>query len=155
MKKILLSGIAALLLATGAAHAGYSFSTKWEANVRYCAIFKWVPRDHQSDIPYQRPGLNSNGWSTDDGQMMAIEADEIPDILKAIPEIKKCKAFWQCVVDRDAGKVKHCYENDRRWRFNDKINRRQQTEMVPLPRRDPRKEEDGGARRALRVPLAH
>jgi len=30
--------------------------------------------------------------------------------------IKKCKAFYQCLEDRDRGKVKHCYENDRRWR---------------------------------------
>jgi Tripartite tricarboxylate transporter family receptor len=44
------------------------------------------------------------------------EAEEIPDILKAIAVIKKCKAFYQCLEDRDRGKVKHCYENDRRWR---------------------------------------
>jgi hypothetical protein len=24
--------------------------------------------------------------------------------------IKKCKAFYQCLEDRDHGKVKHCYE---------------------------------------------
>src|SRR5215475_12597073 len=29
---------------------------------------------------------------------------------------EKCKAFYQCLEDRDRGKVKHCYENDRRWR---------------------------------------
>jgi hypothetical protein len=31
-------------------------------------------------------------------------------------ELKKCIAFWRCVTDREAGKVKHCYENDRRWK---------------------------------------
>src|SRR5215831_4801586 len=51
-----------------------------------------------------------------EGQTIVIEAEEIPDILKAIGVIKKCKAFYQCLEDRDRGKVKHCYENDRRWR---------------------------------------
>ena len=54
--------------------------------------------------------------SRDRGPDKVIEAEEIPDILKAIGVIKKCKAFYQCLEDRDRGKVKHCYENDRRWR---------------------------------------
>jgi hypothetical protein len=29
---------------------------------------------------------------------------------------KACAAYWRCLDDRDAGKVKHCYENDKRWR---------------------------------------
>jgi hypothetical protein len=37
-------------------------------------------------------------------------------IQKFIPDLKKCDAFWKCVADREAGKVKHCYANDRRWR---------------------------------------
>jgi hypothetical protein len=31
-------------------------------------------------------------------------------------EIKKCDAWLQCLADRGRGKVKHCYENDKRWR---------------------------------------
>jgi hypothetical protein len=29
---------------------------------------------------------------------------------------KACAVYWRCLDDRDAGKVKHCYENDKRWR---------------------------------------
>jgi len=92
MKKLLLTGVAVLLLATGTAHAD---SEKWEASFRQCHI-RWARET--------------------EGQTIVIEAEEIPDILKAIRVIKKCKAFYQCLEDRDRGKVKHCYENDRRWR---------------------------------------
>ena len=37
-------------------------------------------------------------------------------IQKFIPDLRKCDAFQRCVADRNAGKVKQCYENDRRWR---------------------------------------
>ena len=55
-------------------------------------------------------------WSELPLDGLASEAEEIPDILKAISVIKKCKAFYQCLEDREKGKVKHCYENDKRWR---------------------------------------
>ena len=29
---------------------------------------------------------------------------------------QKCDKYYQCLADRDAGKVKHCYANDKRWR---------------------------------------
>jgi hypothetical protein len=102
--RILLTGIAALFLGTGTAHAD---SEKWEANFRQCHIRKWFSKDELAGI----------GWAREtEGQTIVIEAEEIPDILKAIRVIKKCKAFYQCLEDRDRGKVKHCYENDRRWR---------------------------------------
>jgi hypothetical protein len=64
----------------------------------------------KSDVP-------APGWAREtEGQTIVIEPEEIPDILKAIRLIEKCKAFYQCLEDRDRGKVKHCYENDRRWR---------------------------------------
>ena len=104
MKKLLLTGVAVLLLATGTAHAD---SEKWEASFRQCHIRKWFSKDELANI----------GWAREtEGQTIVIEAEEIPDILKAIRVIKKCKAFYQCLEDRDRGKVKHCYENDRRWR---------------------------------------
>jgi hypothetical protein len=104
MKKLLITGVAALFLATGTAHAD---SEKWEASFRQCHIRKWFSKDELAAI----------GWAREtEGQTIVIEAEEIPDILKAISVIKKCKAFYQCLEDRDRGKVKHCYENDRRWR---------------------------------------
>jgi hypothetical protein len=99
-----LAHVAALFLATGTAHAD---NEKWEASFRQCHIRKWFSKDELAAI----------GWAREtEGQTIVIEAEEIPDILKAIRVIKKCKAFYQCLEDRDRGKVKHCYENDRRWR---------------------------------------
>ena len=69
MKKLLI--IAALFLATGAAHAA---SHEWERE--FC-----------------------------------LRKGELSSL-----ELRKCIAFWSCVKDREAGKVKHCYENDKRWR---------------------------------------
>ena len=49
-----------------------------------------------------------------------ITFDEFRKLLKDLPEItrelKACDAYRKCTEDRDAGKVKHCYRNDRRWR---------------------------------------
>lgn len=104
MKKMLLGSIAALVLATGTAQAD---KEKWEASFRQCHIRKWFSKDELAAI----------GWARDaDGQTIVIEPEDIPDIVKAIAVIKKCQAFYQCLEDRERGKVKHCYENDRRWR---------------------------------------
>jgi hypothetical protein len=35
---------------------------------------------------------------------------------KELREWRKCDIYYQCLADRDAGKVKHCYANDKRWR---------------------------------------
>jgi len=48
-----------------------------------------------------------HGWEKE----FCLRKGELPP-----QELKKCIAFWWCVTDREAGKVKHCYENDRRWR---------------------------------------
>jgi hypothetical protein len=45
-----------------------------------------------------------------------IMLEDALEIQKLIPVLRKCDAFYKCVADRDAGKVKHCYANDRRWR---------------------------------------
>jgi len=94
--------VAALLLATGTVHAD---NEKWDASLRQCHIRKWLSKDELAAI----------GWARET-ESQTIEAEEIPDILTAISMIKKCKAFYQCLEDRDREKIKHCYENDRRWR---------------------------------------
>jgi hypothetical protein len=78
---------AALFLATGAAHAD-----DWHLN-HTCNVIK-----------------------TFDDPMVFLDLKDIQELQKYIPDLKKCTAFWQCVADREAGKVKHCYENDKRWR---------------------------------------
>jgi hypothetical protein len=91
------------VLSASAAHAD---NERWEASFRQCHIRKWFSKEELDNI----------GWQRDTGQTIVIELDDIPDIERGIRELKKCKAFYQCLEDREKGKVKHCYENDRRWR---------------------------------------
>jgi hypothetical protein len=116
MLKMLLAGIAALFLATGTSHAA---DMKWEGDFRKCEIVKIFPKVEQNpdadgilhgELDYQGISI------TADSVRIGIQPDEIADIERGIRLLKKCKAFWQCTNDRDRGKVKHCYENDRRWR---------------------------------------
>jgi hypothetical protein len=116
MKGYALAGIAALFLTTGTAHAEEG---KWEGDFRKCEIVKIFPKVEQNpdadgilhgELDYQGISITANDVR------IGIQRDEIADIERGIRLLKKCKAFWQCVHDRDAGKVKHCYENDKRWR---------------------------------------
>jgi hypothetical protein len=56
------------------------------------------------------------GWGEGDDEKVLLEAEDVFEIQKLIPDLKKCTAYYKCLNDRDAGKVKHCYANDRRWR---------------------------------------
>ena len=104
MKKLLLFSISALLLALPS--VANADQEKWEGSFRQCHISKWFSKDELAEI----------GWQRDSGQTIVIKQDEIGDLEKALQLIKKCKAFYKCLDDRDAGKVKRCNENDRRWR---------------------------------------
>jgi hypothetical protein len=101
MKKLLLSGIAALFRATGTAHAGSLYSEEWAANCRWMIIEKLRPI---------APGEDKAPES-----VMFITKEDLPALERAIKDFKGCIAFWKCVEDRDAGKTKHCYEKDKRW----------------------------------------
>jgi hypothetical protein len=90
MKKLFLAGVAALLMATSA-HAA---DEEWHLH-RTCTAMK------------------AGGG---DPPVIILTLDDILALQKFIPDLKKCTAFLKCVSDREAGKVKHCYENDRRWR---------------------------------------
>src|SRR5215472_639453 len=60
MKKTLLSGIAALFLATGTAYAD---SEKWEASFRQCHIRKWFSKDELAAIVTTKlPSYASGAW---------------------------------------------------------------------------------------------
>jgi hypothetical protein len=102
MKKTFLTGIAALFL-TGTAQqstkAGYFIEDRWIANCRYDIIEKRYRQDDEHP-----------------SSLMIIRPEDLPNLEKEIKELKKCVLFTKCLTDRDAGKVKHCYENDRRWR---------------------------------------
>jgi hypothetical protein len=101
MKKTLLTGIAALFLATGTAHAGYYGKDQWIANCRMGAIEKRHPETDPDDQL---------------ATIMVITPEDLPELEKQIKEFKKCLAFDKCTQDRAAGKVKHCTYNDKRWR---------------------------------------
>jgi hypothetical protein len=104
--KLLLSGIATLFLATGTAQqpasGGSLYSHEWAANCRWMIIEKLRPTD---------PGEDKAPES-----VMFITKEDLPTLEREIRVFKQCIAFWKCVEDRDAAKVKHCRENDKRWR---------------------------------------
>src|SRR5262249_34514024 len=87
MKKLLLTSIATLFLVTGTARA------EWDL-ARHDCILEWH----------------------DPGQPATITLKDIPDLLERLKDLKKHCAWLQCLDDREAGKVKHCYANDKRWR---------------------------------------
>ena len=97
------AAIATLFLATGAPHAelrtdidgNQKPDRKWIAHIHSCSIYRPATEQPATDV---------------------IDWDEIPEVLRALRELKQCAAFHQCISDRNAGKVKHCYANDRRWR---------------------------------------
>src|SRR5215831_5227644 len=84
MKKLLLTGIAALCLATGTAHSGDSKSEPeagWRINCRKVEI--WY-----------------EGGEENDAQPGHLTLKDIREIEKLIPYLKKCDVFWECVRRR-------------------------------------------------------
>src|SRR5262249_24218063 len=108
----ILTGIAALFLATGAAHAQDArkrlkdIEDIWQIEKWDCALV-YHPPPH--DEPY-RPGETVAEYPA------TITLEDIPGLLRRFKELKKHCEWFQCLDDRNAGKVKHCYANDRRWR---------------------------------------
>jgi hypothetical protein len=97
MTRFFIAGVAVLFLATEAQAQEH----RWVDSFRRCQIERnWVSGDN---YPL-------------DLSDAVITPKDIPDIEAGLKTLKRCAKFWKCVEDRDAGKVKHCYENDRRWR---------------------------------------
>jgi hypothetical protein len=128
MKKALLTGIAALFLATGTAHA--DATKQWQED-RSCGVWKLFVSD--ADDPGLPTNIDTTKWQKNPGSLrtfgghnevaiseasvtVTLGLDDLLELQKFLPTLKKCVAFWKCVEDRQAGKVKHCYANDRRWR---------------------------------------
>ena len=93
-------------------------------NAFLCRLFReivWVGMvgDNRSGLLKVRHDVEGVPRSTRWLWRSIIEEEEIGDLEKAIRLIKQCRAFYKCLEDRRAGKVKHCYENDKRWRLND------------------------------------
>jgi hypothetical protein len=158
----LLTGIAALLLATGttqAARAAENDYQKYQKEYRIAceneysrhAESKAEAAQMQAEIenclkraktdPESVPGWWTDcrhGWITKgfkkeeleeaysqppvevSDNTVRISYDELRKLVKELPfilrKVKACDAYRKCLDDRDTGKVKHCYANDRRWR---------------------------------------
>jgi hypothetical protein len=115
MKRLFLPSIVVLLLATGAAHAD---NREWESSFRRCEVWKNFTHKDEDTRPGLALGDRDEIWLDEahtDGKI-TLSMEDIVEFQKHLPLLKKCTAFYQCLRDREAGKVKHCYENDRRWR---------------------------------------
>jgi hypothetical protein len=55
-------------------------------------------------------------WECSARMSGVVTLKDIPTIMENIRNLKRHCAWLQCLDDRAAGKVKHCYANDRRWR---------------------------------------
>jgi hypothetical protein len=73
----------------------------------------WITKEFE-EIEGDNPPIEIIGTS------VRITYDELRKLVKELPfilrKVKACDAYRKCLDDRDTGKVKHCYENDRRWR---------------------------------------
>jgi hypothetical protein len=112
--RTLLAGVAALFLATGTAHAA---DQKWEGDFRRC----WAKTtfEHSPKIDDPLTFGYYYGVEVDESKTTAtviLSLEDVLELQKRLPLLKKCTAFFQCLKDREAGKVKHSYENDKRWR---------------------------------------
>jgi hypothetical protein len=121
MKKLFLTSISALLLATGAAHADklpheqYDMQKHWQGDWRRC----WAIKNFSSIDPNRNEvfGENEEVWFKGKNDIaVTLSLEDVLELQKQLPLLKRCTAFYQCVADREEGKVKHCYANDRRWR---------------------------------------
>jgi len=103
--------LAACLMPLRNAGAQTASKSRWEADCRRGYITKTFPKDDSN-----KDNSSVQLIETEDGITIRITEDEFRDLEKGIRDIRKSAKFFQCLADRGAGKVKHCYENDRRWR---------------------------------------
>jgi hypothetical protein len=92
---------------------------KWWTDCRHGWITKEFEEIEGDNPPVEaRIGITTvlHTWGTS----VRITYDELRKLVKELPfilrKVKACDAYRKCLDDRGTGKVKHCYENDRRWR---------------------------------------
>jgi hypothetical protein len=111
MKKTFISGIAALSLATGSAHAQWRTDPPLRTDCRHGQLEMYF---ELNDSP------NTEIFENEGHVTVRIDYDAFRKLLKDLPTairaFKACDAYRKCLMDQAAGKVKHCYENDHRWR---------------------------------------
>jgi hypothetical protein len=106
-----LTGIAALFLATGAANAQWRTDPPLRTDCRHGQIEMYL---ESNDAP------NTEIFESEGHVTVRIDYEAFRKLLKDLPTairaFKACDAYRKCLDDQGAGKVKHCYEKDRRWR---------------------------------------
>ena len=68
------------------------------------------------DADRTEPAWYFEKWECSARMSGVVTLKDIPTIMENIRNLKRHCAWLQCLDDRAAGKVKHCYANDRRWR---------------------------------------
>jgi hypothetical protein len=69
------------------AHAGETDT--WDLRTRFCTVVRLARSENLRDDE--------------------LDLQDLADLQKFIPRLRACEKFKQCVANRDAGKVKHCY----------------------------------------------
>ena len=115
MKKHLLTGVAALFLTTGTAHAEQVQQWPSPNFVGDCR------RDQLRVFVDENPYPLAQIVEPSDGERRHVVIENFDKATRArlekeLRRMHKCDAYYQCLEDRNAGKVKHCYVNDPRWR---------------------------------------
>ena len=96
-------------------------SPNFEADCRRDRIIVHVDEKAKGDWPtgFELPGVQV--VPPRDGERRFVIINDVDKaartrLEKMLRDWRKCDAYYQCLADRDAGKVKHCYANDKRWR---------------------------------------
>jgi hypothetical protein len=118
MKGLFLTGIAALFLATGARADPVSPSPQWPSpnftgDCRRDRLMIFFDKDVYDDNVSIHPSAENEKRI---GIYINLDKAARARLEKELQEWKRCDKYYQCLEDRDAGKVKHCYANDKRWR---------------------------------------
>jgi hypothetical protein len=121
MKKLFLAGIAALFLATGTTTLMAEPAKKWPSPnfVADCRrdrlkIF-FDQKDYDEKVFFdQKDASDEDLGGERPGIRIDIDKAARTRLEKELREWRKCDAYYQCLADREVGKVKHCYANDKR-----------------------------------------
>jgi hypothetical protein len=101
MKTLLLATALAAIVST----AARADAEKWTPSFRRCEVAK-------SFFTKSDPGIHQFENGT---VIVSITPADVADVEEGLGVLRRCARFWKCVEDRAAGRVRHCYENDRRW----------------------------------------
>jgi hypothetical protein len=90
---------------------------RWRPSCRH----DWIHKDFEDqDWTDEDPPVWGLKLNDSTSTSFRIRLDEVRKLAKDLKWMAKylaaCEAYRKCLNDQGAGKVKHCYENDRRWR---------------------------------------